>query len=299
MERYRNGKISIQKFELTSKVYSSEILHLIYKWLDIALQNDVKDLVIGGSGLKLPIFKILAAKSLRELVLNDCSLEFFSFTKCSSLRKLSLTKINLDENILQTLLNSCPLLVTFILERCSGLKKIELLNHQNIKLVSIKTKGKPKHLVKIQIQTLEHFSYYDLRKEELDVVECQNLKSLNISYVKISNGFLRDFISRSQSLKVLKIQNCDGVLCQNQGVQSYLDALLWICQSRKLKLKIQLKCEMCSCFIDRLMCMKLKVVKVYKYDGKNQGLHPIEFERENLSIFAFRGWETFLFLLDW
>ncbi|KAG5588585.1 hypothetical protein H5410_049019, partial [Solanum commersonii] len=128
-----------------------------------------------------------------------------------TLENLFFLGINLDENILQTLLNSCPLIVNFILERCSGLKKIELLNHQNIKLVSIKTKGKPKHLVKSQIPTLEHFSYYGLRKEELDVTEFQNLKSLDISYVK-----------------------CFHVLS------------------------------------DRLMCMKLKIAKVYKYDGKNQ-----------------------------
>ncbi|KAG5573427.1 hypothetical protein H5410_063193 [Solanum commersonii] len=39
--------------------------------------------------------------------------------------------------MLQTLLNSCPLIVSFVLKHCWGLKNIELLNLQKIKSISI------------------------------------------------------------------------------------------------------------------------------------------------------------------
>lgn len=65
MERYRDEKISIEKFELNG-VCPFE------KWIDIAFQNGAKELVIGGYyDISLPIFTIMASKSLRELVLKS------------------------------------------------------------------------------------------------------------------------------------------------------------------------------------------------------------------------------------
>ncbi|MCD7456585.1 hypothetical protein HAX54_032304 [Datura stramonium] len=187
MERYRDGKIPIQRFELYNFGYSSEFLPLIDKWLHIALHIGVRDLVLGVDIFTLypcPIFKILAAESLKELVLSGCGLKLVSLTSgvtnCNSLRKLSLTNVHLDENMLQALLNSCPLIVSFNCKYCSGLEKSELLNLQKIKLVSLRTHRKINQLVKIQAPTLEHMFDSGLL-EELDVVECQDLKSLDLS----------------------------------------------------------------------------------------------------------------------
>ncbi|XP_070024816.1 putative F-box/LRR-repeat protein At3g18150 [Nicotiana tabacum] len=111
LERYRDNKIPIDKFEFS---YCLEY----------------------GSR-ELPFFTILATKSLRELVLADCDLASILLSSgvanCHSLRKLSLSCVTLDENMLQNLLNSCPLLVALVLEYCPGLKKIELLNLRKIK----------------------------------------------------------------------------------------------------------------------------------------------------------------------
>ncbi|MCD7456581.1 hypothetical protein HAX54_032300 [Datura stramonium] len=169
------------------------LCHLSYKE---AIKNSANDLIFGGPTFTLyplPIFKILATTPLRELDLSFCNLKCVSlssgvFANCHSLRKLSLTFVLLDENMLQTLLNSCPLIVSFVLKCCSGLEKIELLNLQKIKSVSISKAGNQR--VKIQASTLEHLSYNGHGPEELDVVECHNLKSLDLSHVAISDGFL-------------------------------------------------------------------------------------------------------------
>ncbi|KAK4368856.1 hypothetical protein RND71_012648 [Anisodus tanguticus] len=219
MERYRDAKIPIEKFELSNSRSSGEVFPLINTWLDIALQNDVKNLVFRGlvfTLYPLTILKILATKSLRELVLWACNLKCVSVSSgvanCDSLRKLSLLSVSLDENMLQTLLNSCPLMVSFIIKDCRELEKIELLNLQKIKLVSISKSRNQR--VKIQTPTLEHLSYSGYLSDELDVIECQNLKYLDlldISYMWTSDGFLQYLISRFQSLKVLKIQYCWGI----------------------------------------------------------------------------------------
>ncbi|KAM3337730.1 hypothetical protein P3S68_032055 [Capsicum galapagoense] len=87
--------------------------------------------------------------------------------------------------MLQDLLNSCPLIVSLILKRCTGLDESEA-------------------------PTLEHLSFSNYSYLDLDVIECQNLKFLELNEVKTSNGFL-DLVSKSQSLEVLKIQNCNGI----------------------------------------------------------------------------------------
>ncbi|XP_016475642.1 uncharacterized protein LOC107797287 [Nicotiana tabacum] len=124
---------------------------------------------------------------------------------CNSLRKLFLSEVFLNDNILQTLLTSCPLIESFILKHCFGLEKIELSNLQKIRSVSIWTLGK-QH-VKIQAPTLERLLYCGHIKEPrlLDIVECQSLKSLKLSCVCIFDGFLQHLFCRSQSLESITI----------------------------------------------------------------------------------------------
>ncbi|KAM3356914.1 hypothetical protein P3S68_023628 [Capsicum galapagoense] len=199
MERYRKEKIPIEKLELSQYHNDShEVFPLIDKWLDIALQNGVKYLIFRVSKFSLPIFTILAAKSLRELVVWGCTLMPVSLSSCvvmncNSLRKLSLSFVTLDESILQTLLNSCPLIVSFILKFCSGLEKIELRNLQKIKSVFIRICKNQR--VKIEAPTLE-VSYFGL------------LKGLDVSEYDLSDVWERFNTCKSQSLK---IRNCDGI----------------------------------------------------------------------------------------
>ncbi|XP_049391439.1 putative F-box protein At3g58860 [Solanum stenotomum] len=201
MDRYRDGKIPIDKFELSYSDFSLISQH-IDKWLDIALQNGIKYLFFEVHNFSLPIFTILAAKSLTELIVDWCTLmpvSFSSVTNCNSLRKLSLTHVKLDENMLQTLLNCCPLIVSFIFHYCWGFKKIELLNLQKIKSVSIK-------YLKIQ------------NCEDIEEIDSSNLESLEYMGYKIPK------LKIARQLKHLKI---------NLQCFSSLKAA-WFCNLRKL-----------------------------------------------------------------
>ncbi|KAM3217512.1 hypothetical protein P3L10_026955 [Capsicum annuum] len=286
MERYRDGKIPIEKFELLDCEGSTHGLTLIDKWIDIALQNGAKDLVIKVASVSLPIFTILAAKSLRELVLESCNTLMpislssgFGVSSCNSLRKLSLNKVCLDENMFQTLINSCPLIVSFIFEYCLGLEKIELLNLQNIKSVSISTRRNL--YVKVRALTLEHSSYSGYLSNNLDV-ECPNLKSLDLSYTPEVN-----------------VLNVD-ILCQDEECPTFVDALLRSCHPRRLNLHSSIK--MITCFIRRLMYMKnsslslSQLVEMEAFDAKKQSL---QLRSGELLVSNPTERKKVFFLLDW
>ncbi|WMV10121.1 hypothetical protein MTR67_003506 [Solanum verrucosum] len=218
MERYRQTKVPIEKFHLSVTIFAHPFAFpQMDKWLDIALQNGVKDLSCEVSlpSYPFPIFTFLAPKSLRELVLSGCNLMDHSLSttttqvaSCHSLRKLSLTEVGLDDNMLRALLNCCLLIDDFIIEHCRLLTKIELRNLQNIKSVSIsccRNQG-----VTIQAPTLQHLSYIGCFREEspaLDIVECRKLKSLQLIDMRISEGFLQRLISTSQFLERLTLDN--------------------------------------------------------------------------------------------
>ncbi|KAK4726201.1 hypothetical protein R3W88_031118 [Solanum pinnatisectum] len=179
-------KISLNKFEFSncSKTISSgQIFLRIDKWLDMANHKGVKNIVyeephdrLIRSSYCFPIIKVLAAKSLRELVLCGYDLMHVSLLSSGaayshSLRKLSLSHLKLDDNMLQTLLNSCPSIVSSVLKHCWGLKNIELLNLQKIKSITITAIGNVH--AKIQAPTLEHLSYSGCGSKILDIDECQ------------------------------------------------------------------------------------------------------------------------------
>ncbi|KAG5632952.1 hypothetical protein H5410_004669 [Solanum commersonii] len=112
------------------------------------------------------------------------------------MRKLSLTEVGLDDNMLRALLNCCPLIDDFIIEHCHLMTKIEL-----------------NQSVTIQTPTLQHLSYFGCFREEspvLDIVECRNLKSLQLTDMRICE------IGKVQNLwesipKLLAIENCKGL----------------------------------------------------------------------------------------
>ncbi|PHU06581.1 hypothetical protein BC332_23070 [Capsicum chinense] len=219
MERYRDGKIPIEKFELLDCEGSTH------------------------------------AKSLRELVLESCNTLMpislssgFGVSSCNSLRKLSLNKI-------------------------------ELLNLQNIKSVSISTRRNL--YVKVRALTLEHLSYSGYLSNNLDV-ECPNLKSLDLSYTPEVN-----------------VLNVD-ILCQDEECPTFVDALLRSCHPRRLNLHSSIK--MITCFIRRLMYMKnsslslSQLVEMEAFDAKKQSL---QLRSGELLISNPTERKKVFFLLDW
>ncbi|XP_015087189.1 F-box/FBD/LRR-repeat protein At1g13570-like [Solanum pennellii] len=226
MKRYMDEKIPIDKFELSMEIVTPTTGYLfssIDKWLDIALQNGVRELVYRNLEYhsSFNIFKMLTAKCLREVVLRNCNLVYFSSLpsghvgNCHSLRKLSLTSVTVDDNMLQGLLANYPLIENLIIRHCRGWKKCEVRNLQKIRSLCITIKSE--QVVKIEAPTLEHLSYSSYVLGKLDIGEYPNLKSLELFGPCYST---RVNIGRSESLRDLKINNLLLCCCQKIEVDA-------------------------------------------------------------------------------
>ncbi|XP_060181494.1 putative F-box/LRR-repeat protein At5g02700 [Lycium barbarum] len=289
MKRYRDGKIPIEKFELSDYSYSRRVFPLFDKWLDVALQNGVKDLVFGVpsyTSYPLPISKILAAKSLRELVLRGCNLTRVSLSSgvpnCHSLRKLSLSLVILDENMLQTLLNSCPFIVSFIFDKCYGLEKIELLNLQKIKSVLIwKARNQ---LVKIQAPTLEYLSYFTDPGESpmLDIIDAPKLVSLVYKVDQIPDTFVGANFQWSCHPRELILESTTETIACFMGLLMYMKSLSHSTSQESKPLHSQ-----------------LKEVKAYKFNRGNRRWHPVELRSGKMAMSTLNERDKFCFSLDW
>ncbi|PHU02423.1 Cell division topological specificity factor -like protein, chloroplastic [Capsicum chinense] len=99
------------------------------------------------------------------------------------------------------------MIVHFTIKHCVGLSKIELRNLQKIKMVSIYMDRKQP--VEIQTPTLEYFFCCGHTGNflDLEISACQNLKSLKLSCVKISDGFIEHLTSRCEFLECLMLDN--------------------------------------------------------------------------------------------
>ncbi|XP_049343985.1 putative F-box protein At1g49610 [Solanum verrucosum] len=291
MERYRDGKIPIEKFELSDDRLFFENSHevllvpMIDKWLGIVLTNGVKDLNI--SSYSLFIFAILAVKSVRKLVLESCILLPSVVVNCNSLRKLSLSYVRLDENMLQALLNSCPLIESFIFEYCKGL---ETMNPQKIKSVSLKFL-KIRHcggiweidapnLVSLKY-TWEDIPQIKIVRESRQlkysriILECLDSDNVNAAWFCKLRKFLSNSISWSEvriesyrcndiNIQNLLLDHKDSnphmdvlnvtIIWKNGESSTFVDALVWSCQPRRLN--VHSTREKITFFIDHLMYMK-------------------------------------------
>ncbi|TMW87322.1 hypothetical protein EJD97_020104 [Solanum chilense] len=285
MERYRKGKIPIHKFELTELFSdSSRLFHMFDKWLLIALENGVKQLVLHFTSYPPPILTILAAKSLRELVLDDCTLMPVSgVVNCNSMRKISLSNVTLDENMIQTLLDSCPFIVSFILKDCPGINALKIKS-DSLKVLKI-----------IQFfQTCEidapNLVYLDYAGTEIPHIarETNQLKNSKIilHFSSLDTEWfcnLRKFLSNSSSWSevILCLSDCDdeinmtdlqmdhigsiglvdvlnlNMLLMDEIIEcsTFVDALLWSCHPCRLNVS-SIDIETVTELIDCLMAMK-------------------------------------------
>ncbi|XP_015158340.1 F-box/LRR-repeat protein At3g26922-like [Solanum tuberosum] len=260
MERYRDGKIPIEKLDLSYSVYSNEVFPLFNKWLDIALQNGVKDLVFRVpshlTSYPLPMLTILATKSLRELVLTGCDLYCVSLSSgvvnCYSLRKLSLTQIEL--------LNNLP----------------------KIKSVFIRKSGT--QLVKIQAPSLEHLSYFTGGEEfAMFDIDAPNLVSLEYKGFKFPATFMDANLQWSCYPTRFVLDST------SETIASFMDVLMHMMSSS----------HSTSHGSNKPLHRQLKEVKADKYDWENQRWHcdPVELGSERMAIRDLK--DKFCFLLYW
>ncbi|KAM3327045.1 hypothetical protein P3S67_002171 [Capsicum chacoense] len=227
--------------------------------------------------------------AIRELVVKRCSVSISSsVVKYNSLRKLSLYDVRLDENMLQTLVNKCPLLVSVILEYCQGLEKIKSDSLKVLKifyseigeidapnLASLEYAGNQIHELRIARNSsqLEHskivFVCHDnvnaalfckLRKflsnstswsqVLLYFIKCSEINTTDLQLHYRGSNLQMNHTSSIPQVEVLNV----NIPFQTEECPTFVDALLWSCRPKRLNL--QSTSAMFTHFLNRLIYMK-------------------------------------------
>lgn len=189
--RHRN-MISIDK--LTLRTSGESAWRLASICILYAIENNVKELDLehflpSGIWFDLPEM-VLYSKSLKVLKLEGCKLESLRNDVSLSLRKLSLSEVYADDQVMNNLVAQCPLIEDLEFDRCEGFKTLDIASCKNLKGLSFLGRGSftvTDGWLRSQIPRLPLL-------ERLRIFLCGNIKSINIF---------------SPRLKILGIHSCD------------------------------------------------------------------------------------------
>ncbi|KAL5753401.1 hypothetical protein ACOSQ2_023908 [Xanthoceras sorbifolium] len=174
----------------------------------------LKFLTFGYEWYNLPKI-VLCAESIDLLELKGCRLGLPTNVKLSCLRKLCLSQVYADDQVIETLVGGCPLIEEMSLSDCHGFNSIELsgldrLNDINIlynKGVQLNNRGLERVVIKaLNVHSLAFVGRLDAC--EINVAYCKNLKSLSLGSTFIKDEWLCNLISELPLLECLFIGAC-------------------------------------------------------------------------------------------
>ncbi|XP_059455203.1 uncharacterized protein LOC132185447 [Corylus avellana] len=167
-------------------------------WLGYAIECNVKELNLClksyfyDSEAALDSYavpeSILTAKSIIEFYL--CGAIFkscYSDINLSSLRKLVLKRVDMNDQIFRTLISGCPALEEITIGQCYGLKNIHVRSLPRLMAVTL------------------------LYNPELEIfkIEAPNLKKLLLESTIVTDKWLHDFLSKHLLIESLELRHCN------------------------------------------------------------------------------------------
>ncbi|XP_030930089.1 putative F-box/LRR-repeat protein At5g02930 [Quercus lobata] len=134
-------KVIIQKFKVLVLQEGAALISCIDEWLELVLGNYINELHLYILFFEYTLPKqMFAAKSLAILNLMGCRLveSFFDENaKFTRLKELTLENVVQDGNAIQELLNRCPMLDAFSIDKCLNVYCLKLFILPNLKMAKI------------------------------------------------------------------------------------------------------------------------------------------------------------------
>lgn len=191
--RFRHRKmVPIRK--LTLKMFrSQEALNLANECIGYAIANDVKELELEhmqplDTWYSLPQM-VLCTKSINVLKLQGYKLESPPGNDLNlSLRKLRLSDVYADDQVMNNLISQCPLIEDLQIVRCQGFRSLDI-KALNASLIAI----------------------LSLLKFDVSVTSCKNLKWLDLCECPCTDDWLCSQIPRLPLLEQLLIRHCKNL----------------------------------------------------------------------------------------
>ncbi|XP_059455461.1 F-box/LRR-repeat protein At3g58930-like [Corylus avellana] len=141
-------KLRLNKFNLKILVRLEPDYVLANRWIGYAIECNVKELNLDlksyfydseeePDDYQVPE-SVLTAKSIVKLKLSGGSLKScYSDINLSSLRKLDLKRVDMNDQIFQTLISGCPALEEITIGQCYGLKNIHVPSLPRLMVVTL------------------------------------------------------------------------------------------------------------------------------------------------------------------
>ncbi|XP_050233624.1 uncharacterized protein LOC126682106 [Mercurialis annua] len=208
-------KTSIEKFRLHLTYFSLELSDHIDRWIDFAATCNMKelDLFIPSKNIKryhLPQI-VFAASTLTALRISGCELKILTDVNLFNLQKLCFSKLHIDEQIIQHLMLSCPLIDDLRLIFCTGLKTL-LLSSDKLERVDVHFCYGLKN-VEVLSPYLQSFWYHGNKSQrcKINLAMCKDLKRLHLEDANMKDDRFQTLLSNFTVIEQLSLSKCNSL----------------------------------------------------------------------------------------
>ena len=181
-------KQSVKKFMLRMTIDESYCA-LVNRWIGYAIECNVKELhlLVYPHGFYHVPDGVMAGKSITELRVWGCKFKsFHSDINLSSLKKLLLGDVYMDDQIFQTLIAGCPVVELINVQCCFGLKNIHISGLP--KLVAFEVFLNPVlESIEIEASNLESLLIYLQTPCQINLHSCENLKKVALHSAAVTD----------------------------------------------------------------------------------------------------------------
>ncbi|XP_074282036.1 FBD-associated F-box protein At5g56370-like isoform X1 [Silene latifolia] len=212
MLRYSILEFRIRKMYLEVLIVDEQLVNLVDTWIKIAVLNQIEELEIqihGNIDYVLPEF-LFCAKSLKVLKCRRIELPYYEIMELVSLTHLTLEPISVDEDMLQRIISSCPLVELDITH-----KYLDEVSLPWTRKVDGRVEGCDSGTMQSNLQEspLQKFVFCSNRVYlpwpwKMNAMPLKNLKTVEISCATITDDIVYELTNGLISLEKLVLNSC-------------------------------------------------------------------------------------------
>ncbi|XP_074282048.1 uncharacterized protein LOC141606703 isoform X1 [Silene latifolia] len=212
MRRYLLHDYRIRKMLLEITVDDEKLEYLVDRWIKIAVLSQIEelDIEVHGEIEYVPPGLLFCAKSLKVLKCRYILLPYYEIMELVSLTHLTLEQVSVNEDMLERIISSCPLVELDITDEYLG--KVSLPWSRK---VDGGVEGCGSGIVKSNLQThsLQKFVYSSLGVElswpwNMNVAALRNLRKLEFSCANITDDAVSEMTYGLIALESLTLHSC-------------------------------------------------------------------------------------------
>ncbi|GAY62627.1 hypothetical protein CUMW_219370 [Citrus unshiu] len=220
LNRYLDA-ISLEKLTLRVELLSDDpdLESIMNRCLSYAFASNVKELKLDVGCCRIYNVPqiVFYLKSIYVLDFEFCKLEPpRSTVTLLSLRKLCLSFVHVDDEVIRDMVAGCPLIEYIIINNCPGLKSLQLLGLNKLKEIKLDSNRcglERVYINGVNVHSVDIKVY--LEPCEVNVSSCKNLTHLRLDGLSITDKWLYNQISELPFLEYLALHYCMKLRCIN------------------------------------------------------------------------------------